>query len=108
MRPASRRARARRGPRRIAAALAETAALAAERAAVAGLVLTGGDTAVHVARRLGATGLLVEDELEPGVVVGRLLAPRRFRIVTKAGGFGSPEVLRSASAALAAGGRSRA
>jgi uncharacterized protein YgbK (DUF1537 family) len=95
-------------PARIAAALAETAALATGRAAVAGLVLTGGDTAVHVARRLGATGLLVEDELEPGVVAGRLIGPRRFRIVTKAGGFGSPDVLRRASAALAAGGRSRA
>jgi uncharacterized protein YgbK (DUF1537 family) len=95
-------------PRRIAAALAEAAAAAAERAAVAGLVLTGGDTAVHVARRLGATGLLVEDELEPGVVVGRLLGPRPYRIVTKAGGFGSPDALRAASAALAARGRNRA
>jgi uncharacterized protein YgbK (DUF1537 family) len=95
-------------PAEIAAALAETAGLAAERVPVAGLVLTGGDTAVHVARRLGATGLLVCDELEPGVVVGRLLGPRRFQIVTKAGGFGSPDALRRASAALAAGGRSRA
>lgn len=95
-------------PARIAAALAETAALATERAAVGALVLTGGDTAVHVARRLGATGLIVEDELEPGVVVGRLLGPRRFRIVTKAGGFGSPDVLRTATAALAAEGRTRA
>ena len=93
-------------PARIAAALADAAAAAAERAAVGGLVLTGGDTAVHVARRLGATGLLVEDELEPGVVVGRLLGPRRYRIVTKAGGFGSPDALRTASAALAARGRS--
>jgi uncharacterized protein YgbK (DUF1537 family) len=90
-------------PARIAAALAETAARATERTAVAGLVLTGGDTARAVARRLGATGLLVARELEPGVVAGRLLGPRRFRMVTKAGGFGSPDALRSASAALAAG-----
>ena len=40
--------------------------------------------------------------------LGRLLGPRRFRVVTKAGGFGSPDALRRASAALAAGGRSRA
>ena len=95
-------------PRRIAAALADAAAAAAERAAAGGLVLTGGDTAVHVARRLGATGLLVEDELEPGVVAGRLLGPRPYRIVTKAGGFGSPDALRTASAALAARGRNPA
>ena len=95
-------------PRRIAAALADAAAAAAERAAAGGLVLTGGDTAVHVARRLGATGLLVEDELEPGVVAGRLLGPRPYRIVTKAGGFGSPDALLAASAALAARGRNPA
>jgi uncharacterized protein YgbK (DUF1537 family) len=94
-------------PARIAVALAETAARATEQTAVNGLVLTGGETAVHVARRLGATGMLVEDELEPGVVLGRLLGPRRLRIVTKAGGFGSPDALRRASAVLAAGGRSR-
>jgi len=95
-------------PSTIAAALAETAGLALERTTVAGLVLTGGDTAVHVARRLGATGLLVDGELEPGVVAGRLLGSRPYRIVTKAGGFGSPDALRRASAALAAGGRTRA
>jgi uncharacterized protein YgbK (DUF1537 family) len=93
-------------PQTIVDALAETAARAAAHAA--GLVLTGGDTAVHVARRLGATGLLVEDELEPGVVIGRLLGPQSFRVVTKAGGFGSPDALRNAGAALAAGGRTRA
>ena len=93
-------------PRTIAAGLAEVAARAG--AHITGLVLTGGDTAVHVARRLGATGLLVEDELEPGVVFGRLIGPHPFRIVTKAGGFGSPDALRRATAALAAGGRTRA
>jgi uncharacterized protein YgbK (DUF1537 family) len=57
---------------------------------------------VHVARRLGATGLRVEDELEPGVVLGRLTGPRPYRVVTKAGGFGSPDALRSATARLRA------
>jgi uncharacterized protein YgbK (DUF1537 family) len=95
-------------PRRIAVALAENTARVTEQTALAGLVLTGGDTAVHVARRLGATGLRVEDELEPGVVLGRLVGPRPYRTVTKAGGFGSPDALRRASAALAAAGSSRA
>jgi uncharacterized protein YgbK (DUF1537 family) len=60
---------------------------------VGGLVLSGGDTAVAVARALGAHGLVVEDELEPGVPVGRLLGPRPLPVVTKAGGFGGPEAL---------------
>jgi D-threonate/D-erythronate kinase len=95
-------------PRRIAAALGEVAARLAEAELVTALVLTGGDTAVAVARRLGATGLRVDDELEPGVPVGRLLGPRPYRVVTKAGGFGSPDVLRAACEALAASERSAA
>ena len=95
-------------PRRIAAALAEVAERLAGAGLVTGLVLTGGDTAVTVARRLGATGLRVDDELEPGVPVGRLLGPRPYRVVTKGGGFGSPDVLRAACEALAARERSPA
>ena len=93
-------------PRRIAEALAEVAARLAEDGLVGGLVLTGGDTAVGVARGLGATGLRLDDELEPGVPVGRLLGPRPYRVVTKAGGFGSPDVLRTACEALAGSRRS--
>jgi D-threonate/D-erythronate kinase len=95
-------------PRRIAAALGEVAARLADAGLVTALVLTGGETAVTVARRLGATGLRVDDELEPGVPVGRLLGPRPYRVVTKAGGFGSPEVLATACETLAAGERSTA
>jgi D-threonate/D-erythronate kinase len=95
-------------PRRIAAALGEVADRLAGAGLVTALVLTGGGTAVTVARRLGATGLRVEDELEPGVPVGRLLGPRPYRVVTKAGGFGSPEVLHAACEALAARERSAA
>lgn len=64
------------------------------------LVLTGGDTAVRVARSLGATGILLEGEVEAGVPVGTLVGPRPYRVVTKAGGFGSPETLRDAFRAL--------
>jgi len=87
--------------RRIARALADVVARVAGDGLVTGLVLTGGDTAVHVARRLGATGLRVDAELEPGVPIGRLLGPRPYPVVTKAGGFGSPDVLRDACEALA-------
>jgi 4-hydroxythreonine-4-phosphate dehydrogenase len=93
-------------PRRIAEALAEVTVRLAEDGLVGGLVLTGGDTAVGVARALGATGLRVDDELEPGVPIGRLLGPRAYRVVTKAGGFGSPDVLRTACEALAGSRRS--
>jgi D-threonate/D-erythronate kinase len=88
-------------PRRIASALGDVAERLAAEGHVTALVLTGGDTAVTVARRLGATGLRVEDEVEPGVPLGRLLGARPYRVVTKAGGFGSPDALRTACAALA-------
>lgn len=57
------------------------------------LVLTGGDTAVHVARSLGAGGILLEEEIEAGVPVGTLIGPKPYRVVTKAGGFGNPDTL---------------
>ena len=75
---------------RALAAVAERLAAAAE---IGGLVLSGGETAVCVGRALGARGLLLDEELEPGVPVGRLLGPRPFRVVTKAGGFGGPDTL---------------
>ena len=88
-------------PRRIAAALARIARELDGQGLVGGLVLSGGDTAVGVSRALGAGGLLVEDELEPGVPLGRLIGPRPLPVVTKAGGFGSPEALVRAWRALA-------
>src|ERR671928_1887952 len=94
-------------PRRIANALAGVAARVAGDGLVGALVLTGGETAVGVARRLGATGLRVDDEVEPGVPIGRLLGPRPYPVVTKAGGFGSPDALRAACAALAERSRAR-
>ena len=57
------------------------------------LVLTGGDTAVHVARALGAQGIVLEEEIEAGVPVGALIGPKPYPIVTKAGGFGAPDIL---------------
>jgi uncharacterized protein YgbK (DUF1537 family) len=57
------------------------------------LVLTGGDTAVGVARRLGAVGVRLEGEVEPGIPVGTLIGPKPYRVVTKAGSFGEPGTL---------------
>jgi len=68
-----------------------------------GLILTGGATAVGVARRLGATGIKLEGEVEAGVPVGALIGPRPYPVVTKAGGFGGPDTLVGAVQALAQG-----
>jgi uncharacterized protein YgbK (DUF1537 family) len=58
-----------------------------------GFVLTGGDTAVSVVRRLGATGIELESEFAPGVAVGSLLGNTSARVLTKAGGFGDDAAL---------------
>jgi uncharacterized protein YgbK (DUF1537 family) len=63
--------------------------------------MTGGATAVGVARRLGATGIELEEEVEVGVPVGTLIGTRPYPVVTKAGGFGGPDTLIEAVQALA-------
>lgn len=73
--------------------LAEAVGLLSDEGHFETLVLTGGDTAVGVARRLGAGGIRLEGEIESGVPVGTLIGPRPYRVVTKAGGFGEPGTL---------------
>jgi uncharacterized protein YgbK (DUF1537 family) len=74
-------------------ALREVVACLSEEELYSGLVLTGGATAVGVARRLGATGIALSGEVEAGVPVGALSGPRPYPVVTKAGGFGGPDTL---------------
>jgi uncharacterized protein YgbK (DUF1537 family) len=74
-------------------ALAEVAAGLSEEGLIDALVLTGGETAVGVGRRLGAVGIRLEGEVEPGIPVGALIGPSPYRIVTKAGAFGGPDTL---------------
>lgn len=57
------------------------------------LVLTGGDTAKQVCLNLGALQIDLIDEVETGVPLGKIHAGHEIRVVTKAGGFGSDEVL---------------
>ncbi|HSL00512.1 MAG TPA: four-carbon acid sugar kinase family protein [Rubrobacteraceae bacterium] len=78
----------------VVAALAEVAAGLAGDGSFDALVLTGGETAVSVARRLGAWGILLEGEVETGMPVGTLIGPSPYRVVTKAGAFGEPDTLR--------------
>jgi D-threonate/D-erythronate kinase len=84
--------------------LAEVAQRLSEEGLFEGLVLTGGATAVKVARQLGATGIRLQGEVETGVPVGTLIGPRQYPVVTKAGGFGGPDTLVSAVEALAQSG----
>lgn len=78
---------------RVAEALAEVVTGLSKEDVFDALVLTGGDTAVRVAQRLGATGVLLQGEIEPGVPVGTLIGPKPYRVVTKAGGFGDAGTL---------------
>jgi D-threonate/D-erythronate kinase len=78
---------------RIADALGALAAACARSYPLGGLILTGGDTARAVCRHLGATGVHVVAEIEPGVPAGRLLGGAGLPAVTKAGAFGSDDTL---------------
>ncbi|MCX5419226.1 four-carbon acid sugar kinase family protein [Streptomyces sp. NBC_00078] len=57
------------------------------------LVITGGETATTVLRPLGATGIDLIDEPEPGVVRGSLIGRLPLSVLIKAGGFGDDAML---------------
>ena len=59
------------------------------------VVLAGGATARLVCERLGAHGVRLAGELQPGIPYGHLQGGLwdGVRVVTKAGGFGLPETL---------------
>lgn len=85
---------------RVAASLGAVTAAVVERCGLSGLVLTGGDTAKAVCRRLGVTGLELIRELEAGVPLSRLVGRVRLPAVTKAGAFGQTDTLLRAVQAL--------
>jgi D-threonate/D-erythronate kinase len=89
------------------ASLAEVVARLSEEERFEGLVLTGGATAVGVARRLGTTGIRLQGEVEAGIPMGTLVGPAPYPVVTKAGGFGGPDTLVGAVEALARSGEER-
>jgi uncharacterized protein YgbK (DUF1537 family) len=67
----------------------------------AGLVLTGGATALAAATALGATELRLLSEVSEGLPHGELvIGDRRIPVVTKSGGFGAPDSLCRAAEAL--------
>lgn len=57
------------------------------------IVATGGDTAQAILAKLDVKNLFVLGEISPGVVFAMIDSPaNNFYIVTKAGGFGEPEL----------------
>ncbi len=77
---------------KIAASLGAIAASAAEHA-LAGMVLTGGDTAIHVCRSLGVQAIEIVEEVALGIPLGRLVGGRcpGIAVITKAGAFGEED-----------------
>jgi D-threonate/D-erythronate kinase len=65
-----------------------------------GLVATGGETARAVLTALGAVGLRLMCETEPGVVLSTVEGGRALPVITKAGAFGTPETLEHCRAVL--------
>lgn len=57
------------------------------------LFLTGGDIAMAALSLQGVSYINVEAEWAPGVALGYLDGDRRRRVMTKAGGFGEPQLL---------------
>jgi len=68
------------------------------RARLGALILCGGDIAVATCRALRADGIILGGEVQPGVPWGRLVGGEHpnLPVVTKAGGFGTPDVFRAA------------
>ncbi|WP_419997821.1 four-carbon acid sugar kinase family protein [Streptomyces boninensis] len=89
-------------PGLVASRLADAAAQAVAAGAVAGLVATGGDGARAVLERLDGTGIRLHGTVEPGVPLGTVVGGpvAGLPVATKAGGFGSPDVLIRAAAAV--------
>lgn len=57
------------------------------------LFLTGGDIAMAVLTQLSVSCITVETEWSPGVALGYVDSDPRRRVITKAGGFGDPQLL---------------
>lgn len=79
----------------VAEVMAERVAMLIERwpAGAGLLLLTGGDIAVATLRHLGVEFIEVDAEWVPGVALGRIDGDSQRLVITKAGGFGNPELL---------------
>ena len=87
----------------ISRALGESVFRLKNRSRIGGVILTGGDTARQVCSSLQANEFRVFNEVESGVPIGHLVTEELLPAVTKAGGFGSDQVLLRALEALNGG-----
>jgi len=83
---------------RLATALARLAAPLVGR--VAGAIATGGEIARALLAALGASGVWLAGEVDPGVPIGITDTEPPLAVVTKAGAFGNPSTLKRCRAAL--------
>ena len=76
-------------------AISDLAAQILDEVKVSGLFLSGGDTAIHFIDAVKATGAEIVFELTVGIPMMRLAGGRfdGLKVITKAGAFGSEEVL---------------
>jgi uncharacterized protein YgbK (DUF1537 family) len=80
-------------PEQICAALANSVDTFMQSCNIGALVATGGDTAQAILSKLGIKSIMVSGEIEQGVVYGTIeTAAQPIFLVTKAGGFGKPEL----------------
>ena len=87
--------------------LADQAASALFEGRFDGVIATGGETMTAILARLGLTHFHLTRELEPGFPVGQAMAQgHKLTLAMKAGGFGGPDTLLQATAALQAGKKS--
>lgn len=84
----------------VSKALGEAAVQVMDQSELAGVVMTGGDTAKQVCSLLGSTEFQLIGEVETGVPIGRMTGKQALSAVTKAGGFGTDRALLNAMAAL--------
>ncbi|AIQ60338.1 four-carbon acid sugar kinase family protein [Paenibacillus borealis] len=89
---------------RISAALGRVAADIIAECGIRHMVLTGGDTAKQVCHHLSDVEIKLIDEVENGVPLGRTPGESGRYIITKAGAFGSDQVLVRSVKALQKGG----
>jgi uncharacterized protein YgbK (DUF1537 family) len=87
----------------VATELATVVAAIVTAAPTAALVMTGGATALAVAKALAAVEFRLLAEVGPGIALGEIwLADRRIPAVTKSGGFGAGDALVRAAETLEA------
>jgi|GEM_PF-3375881 Uncharacterized protein conserved in bacteria len=81
--------------RLVSATLAEITLEIVEQTNLKRLIIAGGDTSGTLCRKLGITGNIVLQEIEPGLPSGLALG-RPMLIVLKSGSFGKPDFLEKA------------